>query len=380
MGIIRYKIWRDLWENKGRTAQVVLIIAMGAFAIGAIIGSSSLMRVAMTNLWQASSPSMINLTADPPVDDETIQALKSFREVTQVEGFLETTIEWRLSPAEEWQPAGLIARDDYNDQKFAKLTLVSGEWPQDRIFAVERNSDTIFGIEPGREIEIKVDDRVHQVKIGGEIYNPTGQPPGFGGNAQFYTSRDRFGELTGDRNFNRILAGAAEFQEETVTNLADKMQRRLEKLNVETGEFFPGRVSNPEKHFFQDFIDGIYLVLGVMAGLALILGLFLVYNIINAVVAQQVSQIGIMKAIGARTRQVLRIYLTIVLAYGLLALLIALPLGAIGAYQLNLFLLNAFNAQSPPFTISTAAILACSTEKSVSRFANPSSNSPQASW
>ena len=34
MGVIRHKIWSDIWHNKGRTAQVVLIIAMGAFAIG----------------------------------------------------------------------------------------------------------------------------------------------------------------------------------------------------------------------------------------------------------------------------------------------------------------------------------------------------------
>ena len=33
MGVIRYKIWQDLWSNKTRTLQVVLIIAVGAFAI-----------------------------------------------------------------------------------------------------------------------------------------------------------------------------------------------------------------------------------------------------------------------------------------------------------------------------------------------------------
>ena len=38
MGVIRYKIWYDLWENKGRTWRVVAIIAIGAFAIGAILG------------------------------------------------------------------------------------------------------------------------------------------------------------------------------------------------------------------------------------------------------------------------------------------------------------------------------------------------------
>jgi putative ABC transport system permease protein len=358
MGVIRYKIWRDLWENRGRTMQVVLIIAMGAFAIGTIIGSSALMREAMTAEWQASSPSMINLTANPSVDDDTIQSLKSLRGVADVEGYLETTVEWRLSPTDEWKPAGLIARNDYDDQTYATLTLSSGEWPKDKFFAVEQGAEPAFGIKPGLEVELKVEDRIHRVEIRGEIYNPTAQPPGFGGNAQFYTTRDRFGYLTDDRNFNRILAGADEYNEEALTVLADKMQRRLEKLNVETGGFFPGRVSDPNKHFFQDFMDGIYLVLGVMAGLALVLGLFLVYNIINAVVSQQVNQIGMMKAIGARTRQILRIYLTMVLVYGLLALLIAVPLGTIGAYQLNLFLLNAFNAEPPPFSVAPLAVLA----------------------
>jgi hypothetical protein len=39
MGVIWHKIWSDLWNNKGRTLQVVVIIAMGAFAIGMIIGA-----------------------------------------------------------------------------------------------------------------------------------------------------------------------------------------------------------------------------------------------------------------------------------------------------------------------------------------------------
>ena len=29
LGVIRYKIWYDLWENKGRTLRVVAIIAIG---------------------------------------------------------------------------------------------------------------------------------------------------------------------------------------------------------------------------------------------------------------------------------------------------------------------------------------------------------------
>jgi putative ABC transport system permease protein len=47
----------------------------------------------------------------------------------------------------------------------------------------------------------------------------------------------------------------------------------------------------------------------------------------QALLTQQVRQIGVMKAVGARGRQIAAMYLAIILIYGLLALLIAVPLG-----------------------------------------------------
>jgi hypothetical protein len=75
------KIWRDLWNDKGRTAQVVLIIAMGAFAIGMIVGTRNYLIAGMEEIWQASSPAMINLWTNPSVDDDTLAALSRRRVV-----------------------------------------------------------------------------------------------------------------------------------------------------------------------------------------------------------------------------------------------------------------------------------------------------------
>ena len=136
------------------------------------------------------------------------------------------------------------------------------------------------------------------------------------------------------------------------------MEDQLEKLDIEaSGLPFPERITSPEKHALQDIIDGLFLILGIMAVLTLLLGLLLVYNTINAIIRQQIDQIGIMKAIGARTRQVLRVYLMMVLIYGILSLFVALPLGALGAYGLSSFLLSSFNITPGPFTISPTAIL-----------------------
>jgi putative ABC transport system permease protein len=290
-----------------------------------------------------------------------IMALKRIEGVEDVEGYAATSIEWRLGPDDEWSAAVLIARDDYTDQRYTALGLLSGEWPEEKTFAVVQGADVVYDIQEGRQITIRVDDREHAVKIGGVIYDPVASPPSFGGPAQLYTTRDRFGDLTGDRDFNRILAGVVEYDEATAIAIADQMKRKLEKQGSDSGGAAPPdgrRVSDPDKHFFQDTMDVIFLILGIMSILTLVLGLFLVYNTINAIVSQQVDQIGIMKAIGAGTGQILMTYLINIFVYGFLALLIAIPLAVTGGRGLYVFLMDTFNADPGPFKVVPQAILA----------------------
>ncbi|MCB0192132.1 MAG: FtsX-like permease family protein [Anaerolineae bacterium] len=358
MGVVRHKIWSDLWNNKSRTLQVVLIIAMGAFAVGMIVGSSDLIRVGLTKVWQASSPSMINMSVDPRIDDETLESLKSVRGVEDVDAALLTTIEWRHNASEEWRPARLLARDDFDDQTYAKLSLVSGDWPTRKAFGVMQGIDTAYEIPQGSAVQVRIEDKIYTVDINGVIYNPLGNPPGFGGNPEFYTTRQRFGELTGEDGYDQLYAGVPVYSEAAATEAADGIERRLEKLDVEALSLpFPPRVTSPEKHAFQDVLDGIFLILAIMAVLTLMLGLLLVYNTINAIVSQQVNQIGIMKAVGAKVRQILRVYITMVFVYGLLSILLAIPLGALGAYGLSTFMLTSFNVAPEPFSLSMTAVL-----------------------
>ena len=138
------------------------------------------------------------------------------------------------------------------------------------------------------------------------------------------------------------------WDEARVTALADTLQDKLDKQGVESGGFSSARdsVVDPSKHFFQDPLDGLFFIMGFMAVITLILGLFLVYNTITALINRQINQIGILKAIGARTRVIFGLYLTIVFIYGVLALLVAIPLSALTARALGDFLLDSFNAEN----------------------------------
>ena len=352
MGVLRYKIFRDLWTNKSRTLQVVLIIGIGAAAIGMIIGTRALFIPGMADLWRSQNPAMINLFVGPPLSQDDLYALKNVDGVVDIEGLSSTTIEWRLSPQDDWSSGNLTARADYEHQKLNKLELLEGNWPSGKVIDGGQDTETYFKIPPGGTVYFRVNDREYHFEIGGRVYDQLVQPAYLGGNAQFYATQDQYERLVGDRNFNQVMVIAAKYDETKVTELADRLQAKVEKQGRSSNRL----ITDPNKHFFQDQMDGLFFLLGILGALSLVLGLLLVYNTVNALIAQQVDQIGIMKAVGARTWQVLRLYLLTILGYGFLALLIALPLGILGAQAIIRWLGSSFGANMGSFEVSPLAV------------------------
>ncbi|MCB0058183.1 MAG: ABC transporter permease, partial [Caldilineaceae bacterium] len=359
MGVLWDKVWRDLWENKGRTIQVVLIIAVGTFAIGMIIGTRQFMISGMQLVWGMSSPATVYLWTSPGIDEDGLAALGRVDGVTAIDGIAQAGIEWRLAPGDPWQPAGLSARRDYDEQIVSTYELIDGAWPHKKFFAVGQGGDAAYGIDLGDRVYIRVDDYETEITIDGVLQDQNVQPPSFGGNAQFYTTLETFGHLTGGERFNRIFAATAGFDPVQAQAIADAMQKKLEKQDIMAGGASPrgGSIADPSKHFFQDPLDGLFFIMGFMATITLILGLFLVYNTITALINRQTNQIGILKAIGARRRTIFMLYLTTVFAYGVMALMLALPLGAWSAQVLGDYLMSSFNAEGT-FELSPLAIQA----------------------
>ncbi len=361
MGVIWNKIWYDFWHNKGRTLQVVAIVAVGAFAIGMIINTRNSLVTAMAELWGSCSPMTIGPAVDPAVDDDQILALKHVKGVQDVEGKMQATVEWRSGPDQPWQTGTLNARADYQEQVYGILDLTGGSWPRGKTAAICQGVDAAFGVRIGDSVVIRAKDREHTLAVTGAVYDNYAQPPSFGGSVQFYVDRDEFDYITEEYNFNLIMAGTPVYDESQVLTIVNDMQRQLESAGVDVEGATPpegNRYVDPSKHFFQDFMDAIFLVMGILGGLALVLGLFLVYNTINAIVSQQVSQIGIMKAIGARTGDIIAIYLMSVLLYGVLAMIVAIPLGAVAGSAMNNALLASFNAQPSGIQLWPAAVIA----------------------
>jgi putative ABC transport system permease protein len=147
----------------------------------------------------------------------------------------------------------------------------------------------------------------------------------------------------------RVTPYSAEFARDRASEIKDRLAK--EGIGVGFTSY-----QDPEEHWGRFFIEGINLVLQVLAVVSLFMSVILVTNTMTALITQQINQIGMIKAIGGGTGTILKIYLATVLIYGLLALLISLLPGAIVAFGISQWFLNLFNIDYDLFQISLRAV------------------------
>ena len=115
-------------------------------------------------------------------------------------------------------------------------------------------------------------------------------------------------------------------------------------------------ILEPGRHPSAQQTASIMALLAAMAVLTVLLSMFLVINTVSALMAQQIRYIGVMKAIGARTRQIMGMYLTLLLCLGCMALFIAAPLGLLGGYRATQMIANVLNFTTRPFQVELVPV------------------------
>lgn len=356
MGVIWHKIWFDLWNNKTRTTLAILSIAAGVFAVGAIFGMSDMLLANMDKSHQAVLPTHINVHLDGPVDRDIILNIKDVPGVEDVEPYNSVTILYKLRPQDDWRQGVIQMRDDFEEQKYELLQLRGGHWPNGKNeVSIERMAAQFLKIGIGDSVIFKIDDKERVIPITGLVRHPFVPPPQFMDMAFFFMDSEGLERLdvpagTFSTFYVRVTPYSSDYSKEVATLIKDK----LAKQDIRVAAFV---YEDPDKHWGRTFFDGITLVQEILAVICVIISAILVFNTLSNLITQQTDQIGILKAIGGRTRTIVGVYLVSTLVYGTLAFLIALPLGAIVAFSITRSFLNLFNIDFDQFQFSSQAVM-----------------------
>jgi putative ABC transport system permease protein len=146
----------------------------------------------------------------------------------------------------------------------------------------------------------------------------------------------------------KILVSSDRFDRAHIQVVSEEVRKRVEALGHPVRRL---DVPVPGKHPHADLMGALLLAISSFGLLVLGLSGVLVVNLLTALMASQVRQIGMMKAIGGTRAQVAAIYLGQAFLLGIAAVAVALPLGMLGARALCQYLAVFLNFDIRSFAV-----------------------------
>ncbi|HVN54526.1 MAG TPA: FtsX-like permease family protein [Anaerolineaceae bacterium] len=352
------KVVADLGANKTRTLLTVLTILVSVFAVGLLQGISAIMVGDMEVDYQAANPHDAILYAQP-FNDDMVKSISRLPGVAGVEGrsMVSARAIQGANNKVNIQLNGILPEKVHVD----RLRPANGPIPTDladREVWVEASGLPLFPLKIGDMLPIEVArGRIRELKVAGFVRDVSFPSSNFTGQIQGYVTPETIEWLGGTRDYSQLLFTVKENRTDAkhVEAVAQSISERLRKADLEVYGTF---IYNPGHHFSYEIFMGITTILNVLGGAIVFLCVFLVINTINTLVSQHVRQIGIMKAIGGMVNQLLGMYLVLILSFGVVALIAAIPLGALAAYGAAKFTASFVNIQLQGFRVTQSAVAA----------------------
>lgn len=332
------KVLRDIWDNKPRSLLVIFTLAIGIAAVGMINNTVRILKRDLFGQFAERNPASITLYVSPFPKD-LARDVEGMREVAvaraqRVVGASMLTGDGELKAIE------LIAFPDFNDMPLNRLKVDEGaSEPGLRQIFLERNVARGLGLQAGDTLTIEMDGGVrYTLTVSGVVHDMTVRPYNLTGEAQGYLTLATLEWMGEQPYYNQIQVQVAQNlndREHVLEVGAMARDRIIEPGGYQVAAMVVQGDPNPGDFWAKKQVNGVLLVLQVMSILAIVLSSGLVVNTISAVLVQQTRQIGIMRSVGATRQQIIRIYLAYVMVLSFLGLLVALPLGMLGASGLS---------------------------------------------
>ncbi|MCS6828077.1 MAG: ABC transporter permease, partial [Caldilinea sp.] len=303
-----------------RTLIVSLAVAVGVYAVGAIMATQTLMlREFHSDREEARLADAIIYTQ--PFDAKFAERIEQLAGVTAAEGRQSL---WARVPvgAETRRTIEIVAVHDFAAMRVNSYPLVAGRWPDKRNeIALEHMGLRYLGVAIGDPIVVELPDGAQKrFVVTGAIHDPRYPSPEITNFTVGVVTPAGMEYLGGGALFTELLlrlkpeAGDARA-------IVDAVEERIER----SGRMIVGRTI-VGKSIIESIVNTAVMILSFFGWMILLLSAFLVVNTISALIAQQVNQIGIMKLVGAGRRQMMTMYLALVLVFGVIAFSIAIPL------------------------------------------------------
>ena len=322
------KLLRDLQAARGRMVMMTLAIAVSIFGVGTILSGYTILTREVSRNYLGTNPASAFIEMDR-VDDSVVEAVRRQPGIAEAEAGSWLTARLETSP-NEWMPILLFVVRDFNAMRLSTFQSESGAWPPpEKTILLEREALPLVQAKVGDVLSVQTPNGEKQeIVISGIVHDPALAPAWQEQMAYGYISPATLAWL-GESDTLHILKVAVEGQPNDVAAVEATISDLAAWLKGQGYTVEEIRIPPPGKHPHQSQMTSVLMTLLAFSLMALVLSAILTATMIGGLLAQQIRQIGIMKAIGARTRQITSLYLVLIVLIGVAAVAIGVPPGIV---------------------------------------------------
>ena len=225
-----------------------------------------------------------------------------------------------------WHDIYFVGIEDFERMSVSKIELREGRYPDASEVLLEISARDLAPLEIGQRITFRsgADHAERELTISGFAQTPAYPSSTFINLVLAYAPAVRVRQMLEASGSNQVLIKLRDFAARGDT--MREIRQLLEKRDIQYQE---PQVRDPGYFEGKRELDALIRLMYAFSTLGLLISAFLVTNTLSAAVAEQVREIGMMKAIGGDRAQVLRLYLLSAAIYGLLGTLVGLSLGVL---------------------------------------------------
>ncbi|HJU93629.1 MAG TPA: FtsX-like permease family protein [Pyrinomonadaceae bacterium] len=333
MNTIWRKAIRDFCHERARTVLVVFAIALGISAFAAVMSSYAILTRELDRGYLATNPASAVMRLDS-IDDETVKAILQNPEVSDAEPRRTIRGQIKAGPV-QWRNLMLFVVHDYGNIRVSKLVPEEGAWPPATgEILIERDAFQVAKANIGDAVRVKTANGVEQpLVITGSVHD-VGQAQARMENIVYgYINLATLVQLGEEPTLDQlnILVAQNQFDENHIRHVVADVEKTINSRGHQVRRI---DIPAPGKHPHSDLTGILLLSMSSFGLFVLLLSGILVINLLTAMMASQVRQIGVMKAIGGTRWQIARIYFGQALFLGIAAVIVSVPLGIIGSRAL----------------------------------------------
>jgi putative ABC transport system permease protein len=347
----------DLTRRKARALFSILTLALAVASIS-IFAVPELIDRSMQSEVRAERLANLTVSTRPlPLSDAELASLEALSNVEAVEA--RSWMQTRVYVGERRAPAVLIGVRDFGRQKVNVVRVTSGAapGPGEVLVDVQNANQGMYEGHTGDVARVVGRSGAEgKLPISGEATNLDGGRLVADDDAVvLYATAETVAGLSGERGYGELA-----FRLQNTSAATRTLEAVRASLAAMPG--FTGFAGLPEirapgewpgKEDSEVFVD----FFGVITLLALLSALVLISNTMTTLVSEQTGEIGIMRAVGARRRQVAFVYLKTALLLGALGALVGIALGIFLAYLLASFFGSAFFAIEVGFGVDVTVVV-----------------------